>query len=193
MADGRFFTGFIIFDHQGIHHFRRARLCQVAHFKCDPKDPKYVKIRKIAIWKAEARALRDAICHVINQNCFPTKIETKTFPVNKAIKGEWCANEDEVDLEKVFREIINECLQLIGNKSIQVKWVPRQLNRVADNLVSIASRLTDDNDCCRLKKGLIDLEPTITDITWEAIYGASHVIVREEKKNAKHKIKRWNM
>jgi hypothetical protein len=105
LADGRFFTGFIIFDHRGIHRFRHAKLCQAAHFKCDTKDPKYGKIRKITIWEVEACALRDAICHVINQNCFPIEIETNNFAVNKAIKGEWRADEDEVNLEKIFGKL----------------------------------------------------------------------------------------
>lgn len=78
-----------MFDYRGIHHYRYAKKCYNAHFLVDAKDPTYDEERQLVICEAETGVIKEAIHHVVQQNCLPTNIETGISIVSGAITGEW--------------------------------------------------------------------------------------------------------
>jgi ribonuclease HI len=145
ISESNVYTGFVLFDHRGIQHFRSVKLCQT---------------QKIEV--AEAIAVEEALIHVVQHNYPHVDIETDNSFVSDAMNG--ISRPSANDKMKEFWETIHICRKLIAKKDIKISWIPRELNRVADYIVGHVQRQDE-------------IDKIITKKTWEAMYGASHVLV----------------
>ena len=103
------------------------------------------------------------------------QVETNNLVVCMAINGELTKKNDH-KLGDNFWTNVKNCRVLIKKKNVRVSQVPRELNRGADYLVNHAAHASTER-YQNIKKGLKDLDEAIISRTWEAIFGASQVVV----------------
>jgi ribonuclease HI len=119
ISKAQVFLGFVLFDHCG-WRFQSVKLYPATKFEA-------VDVEACTMW--------EAISHVVQHNYLHVEIETDNLHVSKAMNDKLHPRSEKV-VDNDFWRAISICCELIGNEDIKVRWIPRELNWVADYIVS---------------------------------------------------------
>jgi ribonuclease HI len=155
ICKAQLFLGFVLFDHCA-RYFWSLKLYPTKKFEA-------VDAEVCAVW--------EAISHVVQHNYLHVEIKTDNLRVSDTTNHKLHPRSEKV-MDNDFWRAISLCCELIGNKDVKVRWIPRELNRAVDYIVNHVKTLGGV-----LVKGWEELDETITNKTWESMYVVSHVLV----------------